>query len=67
MTEAEADADRPFFGNIETIFFEAAARRLQRRLRVPVHDLADLRQDLLVDLICGLPGFDARRGSIGLR
>jgi len=44
---------------------EAAARRLRRKLVLPAADLDDLRQDLLVDLICRLPGFDARRGSIG--
>jgi RNA polymerase sigma-70 factor (ECF subfamily) len=43
----------------------AAARRLHRKLALPAADLDDLRQDLLVDLICRLPGFDARRGSIG--
>ena len=43
----------------------AAARRLHRKLVLPAADLDDLRQDLLVDLICRLPGFDARRGSIG--
>lgn len=42
-----------------------AARRLHRKLVLPAADLDDLRQDLLVDLICRLPGFDARRGSIG--
>jgi RNA polymerase sigma-70 factor (ECF subfamily) len=44
---------------------DAAARRLRRKLVLPATDLDDLRQDLLVDLICRLPGFDARRGSIG--
>jgi len=44
---------------------EAAARRLHRKLVLPAADLDDLRQDLLVDLICRLPGYDARRGSIG--
>ncbi len=44
---------------------DRAARRLQRKLALPVADIDDLRQDLLVDLICRLPGFDARRGSIG--
>src|SRR5690625_689872 len=44
---------------------DAAARRLRRKLVLPAADLDDLRQDLLVDLICRLPGFDARRGSIG--
>lgn len=42
-----------------------AARRLHRKLVLPAADLDDLRQDLLVDLICRLPGFDVRRGSIG--
>jgi RNA polymerase sigma-70 factor (ECF subfamily) len=44
---------------------DAAARRLRRKLVLPAVDHDDLRQDLLVDLICRLPGFDARRGSIG--
>jgi len=44
---------------------DAAARRLRRKLVLPAADHDDLRQDLLVDLICRLPGFDARRGSIG--
>ena len=44
---------------------DAAARRLRRKLFLPAADHDDLRQDLLVDLICRLPGFDARRGSIG--
>ena len=44
---------------------DAAARRLQRKLRLPHADLDDLRQDLLVDLIRRLPAFDARRGTIG--
>lgn len=43
----------------------AAARRLHRKLALPTADLDDLRQDLLVDLICRLPGFDAQRGSLG--
>lgn len=42
-----------------------AARRLQRKLVLPAADFEDLHQDLLVDLICRLPGFDARRGTIG--
>jgi DNA-directed RNA polymerase specialized sigma24 family protein len=44
---------------------DAAARRLHRRLVLPSAKLDDLSQDLLVDLICRLPGFDARRGPIG--
>ncbi|NAZ38235.1 sigma factor [Rubellimicrobium sp. CFH 75288] len=44
---------------------DAAACRLRRKLGLPAADLDDLRQDLLVDLICRLPGFDKRRGSTG--
>jgi RNA polymerase sigma-70 factor (ECF subfamily) len=44
---------------------DVAARRLHRKLALPAADLDDLRQDLLVDLICRLPGFDKLRGSIG--
>jgi len=44
---------------------DVAARRLLRKLALPAADLDDLRQDLLVDVICRLPGFDKRRGSIG--
>lgn len=53
--------------DIETLIREAdrAARRLRRKLALPAADLDDLRQDLLLDLICRLPGFDRRRGSIG--
>ena len=42
-----------------------AARRLLRQLRLPRADLDDVRQDLLVDLIARLPGFDSARGSLG--
>ncbi|RME15545.1 MAG: hypothetical protein D6801_07215 [Alphaproteobacteria bacterium] len=48
-----------------TLEADRAARRLHRKLALPAADLDDLRQDLLVDLICRLPGFDASRGSIG--
>ncbi|WP_028030143.1 sigma factor [Gemmobacter nectariphilus] len=53
--------------DLATLIDEAAvaARRLHRKLVLPAADLDDLRQDLLIDLICRLPGFDARRGSIG--
>lgn len=53
--------------DLDTIIDEAdgAARRLHRRLALPAADLDDLRQDLLLDLICRLPGFDARRGGVG--
>jgi DNA-directed RNA polymerase specialized sigma24 family protein len=44
---------------------DAAARRLRRKLVLPAADHDDLCQDLLVDLICRLLGFDKRRGSIG--
>jgi RNA polymerase sigma-70 factor (ECF subfamily) len=44
---------------------DAAARRLRRKLALSAADLDDLRQDLLVDVVCRLPGFDKRRGSIG--
>jgi RNA polymerase sigma-70 factor (ECF subfamily) len=44
---------------------DAAARRLHRKLHLPLADLDDLRQDLLIDLICRLPGFDTRRGGVG--
>ncbi|MDP1669563.1 hypothetical protein [Phaeovulum sp.] len=44
---------------------DVAARRLHRRLCQPAADLDDLRQDLLTDLICRLPAFEASRGSIG--
>jgi RNA polymerase sigma-70 factor (ECF subfamily) len=44
---------------------DAAARRLHRKLALPVADLDDLRQDLLVDLICRLPAYDPSRGSVG--
>lgn len=42
-----------------------AARRLIRQLRLPYADLADLRQDLLVDLLVRLPAFDPERGTLG--
>lgn len=53
--------------DLATLIAEAAvaARRLHRRLVLPAADLDDLGQDLLADLICRLPGFDSRRGSIG--
>ena len=53
--------------DVVTLIDEAnrAARRLHRKLHLSPADLEDLSQDLLLDLICRLPGFDARRGSIG--
>lgn len=44
---------------------EAAATRLCRRLRLSPSDRDDLRQQLLVDLIRRLHGFDPARGSLG--
>ena len=44
---------------------DVAARRLQWSLRLPIADVPDLRQELLADLIAGLPGFDPKRGSLG--
>lgn len=53
--------------NLPTLLYEAdaAARRLHRKLRLPPVDLEDLRQDLLVDLIRRISGYDARRGTMG--
>jgi len=53
--------------DIETIIREAdvAARRLRRRLRLPICDRADLGQELLVDLLRRLPAIDPTRGTIG--
>lgn len=42
-----------------------AAHRLVGRVRLPAHDVEDLRQDLLLDLLERLPAFDARRGTLG--
>ena len=54
-------------GDLRTVLHEAdvAARKLLRQLRLPRHDLDDLRQDLLADLIARLRGFDPGRGSLG--
>jgi len=53
--------------DLATLIDEAdvAARRLHRKLALPTADLDDLRQDLLIDVICRLPRFDRRRGTIG--
>ena len=45
---------------------DVAARRLHRRLCQPAADLDDLRQDLLIDLICRLPAFDASLAALAL-
>ena len=53
--------------DIETIIREAdaAARRLRRKLCLPICEREDLGQDLLVDLLRRLPAYDPARGSIG--
>ena len=53
--------------DIETIIREAdaAARRLRRKLCLPICERQDLGQDLLVDLLRRLPAYDPSRGSIG--
>ena len=44
---------------------DAAAARLRWRLRLPPAEHDDLRQELLLDLIRRLPGFDPDRGGLG--
>jgi RNA polymerase sigma-70 factor (ECF subfamily) len=44
---------------------DAAARRLVRQLRLPRHDLEDIRQDVITDALARLAAFDPARGSIG--
>jgi RNA polymerase sigma-70 factor (ECF subfamily) len=44
---------------------DRAARRLHWKLGLPVSDLDDIRQELLVDLIARVRGFDPERGSLG--
>jgi RNA polymerase sigma-70 factor (ECF subfamily) len=53
--------------DLQTLLHEAdaAARRLTRKLRLSKDDLADVRQELLVDVIGRLPAFDPNRGSLG--
>ena len=53
--------------DIETIISEAdaAARRLRRRLCLPIYEREDLGQDLLIDLLRRLPAYDPARGNIG--
>ena len=53
--------------DLQTLLHEAdaAARRLARKLRLSKDDLADVRQELLVDVIARLPAFDPKRGSLG--
>lgn len=53
--------------DLQILQFESdvAARRLIRKLRLPYDDLADLRQELLLDLFARLSAFDPERGSLG--
>jgi RNA polymerase sigma-70 factor (ECF subfamily) len=53
--------------DLSIILLEAdrAAMRLRRRLGLPRAEQADLRQELLVDLIRRMAAFDRRRGSLG--
>lgn len=44
---------------------DRAARRFLWKLGLPVFDLDDIRQELLVDLIARFRGFDPERGSLG--
>lgn len=44
---------------------DIAACRLVRQLRLPSNDLADVRQDLLVDALARLTSFDPQRGALG--
>lgn len=44
---------------------DVRARALVRSLRRPAHEIEDIRQDLLIDLISRLPAFDPARGSLG--
>jgi RNA polymerase sigma-70 factor (ECF subfamily) len=44
---------------------DVAAARLVRRLRLPLHEREDIRQDLLVDLIARIKSFAPARGSLG--
>lgn len=44
---------------------DVRARALVRALRRPAHEIEDIRQDLLTDLISRLPAFDPARGSLG--
>jgi len=44
---------------------DIAARRLLRKLRLPYQELADLRQEFLLDLIARFPAYDPARGTVG--
>ena len=53
--------------DLDVILGEAdvAARRLARRLRLSTDDIADIRQDLLTDLLARIRAFEPDRGSLG--
>lgn len=44
---------------------DKAARALRRRLRMPIHALEDLRQDILLDVVTRLHRFNPARGTLG--
>jgi DNA-directed RNA polymerase specialized sigma24 family protein len=44
---------------------EVAAVRMVRRFQLPTCDRDDLRQDILVDLLCRIRAFDPKRGTFG--
>lgn len=44
---------------------DMAARRLIRQLRPSKDDLSDIRQELILDALARLKGFDSARGSLG--
>lgn len=44
---------------------DAAAHRVGRRCRLPGDQIADIRQDLLLDLLKRLTAFDPSRGTLG--
>ncbi len=56
-----------FSSDLKTLQHEAdvAARRLLRKLWLPYQDLADLRQEFLLDLIARFPAYDPARGTVG--
>jgi RNA polymerase sigma-70 factor (ECF subfamily) len=53
--------------DLGTVLHEAdvAARRLARRLGLPRHQIEDLRQELLVDLLRRMPAYRSCRGTMG--
>ena len=53
--------------DLQTFEYEVdvAAPRLLRKLRLPYQGLADLRQELLLDLIARFPAYEPARGTVG--